>query len=130
MRDRESYRAVLEALDRILNRGGEPDEVLQKVVAVLHRRAGFDRAAIAVVGGGEHEAGSRGAGEAVVPVVFRSRRVAELRVEPPLGEDDEARAFLERVALLVSAHCASQLPRSGDDAPVAMRPGGDAPSNG
>ena len=99
MPDRQAYRGALEAIDRILSRGG--DEVLQEVVDVLHGRAGFTFAAIEP----GPSAGSRaGDGQALV-VAYEGRRVAELRVEPPAGP--EGTAFLERVALLVSAHCAT-----------------------
>lgn len=35
---RQAFRGALEALDRILNRGGDADEVLREVVALLHDR--------------------------------------------------------------------------------------------
>ena len=34
----DSYRSALESIDRILNRGGDADEVLRQVVSVLHDR--------------------------------------------------------------------------------------------
>jgi L-methionine (R)-S-oxide reductase len=33
-----AYTGALEAIDRILNRGGDPDDVLRGVVSVLHDR--------------------------------------------------------------------------------------------
>ena len=34
----QAFRGALEAIDRILNRGGDPDEVLREVAALLHDR--------------------------------------------------------------------------------------------
>ncbi len=106
MPSRDQARGALEAIDRILNRGGDADEVLRGVVDVLARL--YPYAAIALVEGAELVPGpARGApqgGTTAVPVVFRGTKVAELRVSPP-EEDREGRAFLERVATLVSAHC-------------------------
>jgi hypothetical protein len=95
---------ALEALDRILNRGGEPDDVLRAVVDVL-----ADGPAIAWVGIAFEEEGelalgpSRGEADEArrtrVPISFRGSRVGELWVD-----GDAEPAFLERVAVLISAH--------------------------
>ncbi len=77
MPDRAAYRGALEAVDRILNRGGGDEDVLRAVIDVVRERTGFEIVAV---------------------------RVGELDVEPE--PDAEARAFLDRVALLVSAHAA------------------------
>jgi len=95
---------ALEALDRILNRGGEPDDVLRAVVAVLAHEPGVTWAGIAFLEEGSHvlgpEAGTRSDAEPVrVPVVYQGSDVGELWIE---GVAD--RAFLERVAVLVSAY--------------------------
>ena len=109
MADKQAYRGALEAVDRILNRGGDVDEVLREVVAVLHDRAGFAWAGIAFVEGDALQlgptAGSHAGEPESVPVSYEGQRVAELLVEPGVGGDDEGRAFLDRVATLVSAHC-------------------------
>jgi hypothetical protein len=94
---------VLEAVDRILNRGGDADDVLRAVVAALHRL--YPYVAIAFVEGGELVVGPA-LGEdrppaAAVPVSFRGAIVAELRV----GGAEPDRELLERVATLVSAYC-------------------------
>ena len=103
-----AYGGPLEAIDRILNRGGDADEVLRAVVRVLHERAGFAWAGIAFVEEGSlalgPQAGEPGGETASYDVSFRGDRVAELRVAPPPA-DDGGRAFLERVALLISPHC-------------------------
>jgi hypothetical protein len=99
-------RGALEAVDRILNRGGDPDDVLRDVLDVLHGL--FRYAAILFVEEGTLAPGpSRGTPEAArreVEIVFRDVKVAELHVGPP-ASDAEEQAFLERVALLISPHC-------------------------
>src|SRR5205085_8141215 len=103
-----AYRGALEAVERVLNRGGDADDVLRDVVRILHERAGYDWAGVAFVEAGElelgPEAGARGDGARGVPVSFRGDRVAELSVAPALGGEDE-RAFLERIATIVSPYC-------------------------
>ena len=98
---------ALEAVDRILNRGGDADEVLQEVVRALHERGGYVWAGIFFVEEDELVLGPQ-AGEAdgarrrVVPVLWQGTRVAELAVDGGIGGDE---SFLERVAVLISAHC-------------------------
>lgn len=97
---------ALEALDRVLNRGGDADDVLRDAVAIVARR--FQWAGILFVEQGRLVLGPE-AGEAAesqrtsVRVAFRGDPVAELAVDGPI--DDEGRRFLERVAVLISAHC-------------------------
>jgi hypothetical protein len=104
-----SHSGALEAVDRILNRGGDADEVLRQVVAVLHERLeGCTWVGISFVEGGGlvlgPEEGERGGEETSVPVSYEGRVVAELGlVAEGLGEAD--RTMLERVALLISPHC-------------------------
>ena len=83
MPDRNDYRGALEAVDRILNRGGDDGDVLRAVVEVVRERTGLD-------------------------IVSIRADALEVRPEP----DGEGRAFLDRVALLVSAHTA-RVPPSG-----------------
>ena len=104
-----SYSGALEAIDRILNRGGDADEVLRQVVAVLYERLeGCSWVGISFVEGGElvlgPERGERTARSTAIPISYDGKVVAELGVvAEALDEDD--RAFLERVALLISPHC-------------------------
>jgi hypothetical protein len=100
-----SEAGALDAIDRILNRGGDADDVLRDVVAVLPAQApGVVWAAIAFSEPGGLVAGPS-AGEpdearrVRVPVSFRGDRVGELAVD---GEADGA--FLDRVATLISAY--------------------------
>ena len=83
--------------------------MLRAVVDVLHHRADFSWAGIALVEEGTlsfgPEAGERAGEEATTyPVALRGEQVAELGVAPG-PTDDAGDAFLRRVALLISAHC-------------------------
>jgi L-methionine (R)-S-oxide reductase len=149
----DTYRSGLEAVDRIVNRESEADEVLRQVVDVLHDR--FDHytwVGIYLFEGDdlvlgpwkgpqatEHVRIPMGQGicgaaaatgrtevvddvnaderylacfpstrsEIVVPIVYEGRVVGEIDIdsdEPAVfGEAD--RAYLERVAVLISPHC-------------------------
>lgn len=95
-----SQSGVLEAIDRILNRGGEADDVLRAVLSALHER-GISYAAIRFVDEGAlvdgPAVGTRTRG-VVTPVTYKGRRVGELELAI---EDTE---FAERVATLISAY--------------------------
>jgi len=102
-----AFRGALEAIERVLNRSGEADDVLREVVAIVRERAGYAWVGIRFVEGDELVLGPS-AGEAApadsVPVQYQGREVARLEVAPAgLGEDD--RAFLARVATLASPFC-------------------------
>jgi hypothetical protein len=94
------HAGALEAIDRILNRGGEADDVLRAVLAALRDR-GIPYAAIRFVEEGKlvdgPSFGERTAAT-TTPVVYRGDRVGELE----LADDDVA--FAERVATLISAY--------------------------
>jgi hypothetical protein len=107
-----AHSGALEAVDRILNRGGEPDEVVSAVLAALHERA-FTWIGVVHRDGDEIHVGPQAGERAVAQpltaaVVWRRRRVAELWAQPrpadpqPLSATDDDRALLERVALLIS----------------------------
>jgi len=98
---------ALEAIERIVGRGGDADDVLRDVVAALHDHAGYPWAGILFVESGGlvlgPEAGEPGsAPRTTVPVAWQGERVAELAVE---GAHDEDEPFLASVAQLVSGHC-------------------------
>ena len=83
---------ALEAVDRIVNRGGDPDDVIAAVLRALERR-GVPYAAVEP----GPEVGT--ARDAIVrPVVRGGAEVAVLRV----AVDEEA--FVERVAALISPY--------------------------
>ncbi len=98
-------RGAVEAIERILNRGGDADDVLRAVLQVLFQLYGFVGISF-VEDGGLVEGPSVGAADAeskpaTFPIVFQGAQVAELRVDSP-GADDEP--FLTRVATLVSPY--------------------------
>lgn len=102
-----SASGALEAVDRVLNRGGDADDVLRGVVAALHEQGGYAWAGIFFVEDGELALGPQAgdpdeARRRSVPVLWQGTRVAELAVD---GASDGDRSLLERVALLISAHC-------------------------
>jgi L-methionine (R)-S-oxide reductase len=146
------YAGALEAVDRILNRESEPDEVLRKTVEVLHDRfEHYSWVGIYLVEGddlvlgpwkgpqatdhvripvGQGVCGAAAASgqteivddvnadarylscfpstrsEIVVPISYRGRVVGEIDIDSdkPAAFGSEDRGFLERVALLISAH--------------------------
>jgi L-methionine (R)-S-oxide reductase len=148
-----SHTGALEAVDRIINRGGEADDVLRAVVEVLDDRFDdYSWVGIYLVEGedlvlgpwkgpeatehvripvGQGICGAAAASgrtevvddvdaddrylacfpstrsEIVVPIVHEGRVIGEIDIDSDrpaaFGEDD--RAFLERVALLISPHC-------------------------
>jgi hypothetical protein len=105
---RQARRAALEAVDRLINRGGDADDVLRGIVQALHDRVGYDFVEIAFVEDDRLEPGPAagpGSDETYgVAIVFEGHAVGELRVEPA-HTDPEEHAFLERVATLVSPYC-------------------------
>jgi hypothetical protein len=98
---------ALEAVDRILNRGGDADDVLRDVVAALHERGGYAWVGLRFVEGDSLVLGPE-AGEpdesrrTNIPVRWQGEPVAELVVDGAAPGDEPA---LERVATLVSGHC-------------------------
>jgi putative methionine-R-sulfoxide reductase with GAF domain len=95
---------ALEAIERILDLGEDPDDVLREVVAELVREPRIDWAGIQFL---EHgalvlgpEAGTAdAASRTAVPVTYQGTVIGELSAD---GEADTA--FLERVAALISTH--------------------------
>jgi hypothetical protein len=97
---------TLEAIDRILDRSGDADEVLRDVVAVLHRN--YSWVGISFVEEGElvlgPALGEQSAEPTRIPISYENNVVAELGV---IADEIDAgdRAFLERVALLIAPSC-------------------------
>jgi hypothetical protein len=100
--------ATLGAIERILSRGGEADDVLREVVAALHDHIPSSWVAISFV---EQDnlvlgptAGQQATDSANFRIDYQDRPVAELAV----GADaltDADRAVLERVASLLGPYC-------------------------
>jgi hypothetical protein len=98
----------VDAVSSILSRGGDADDVLRDVVAVLHKDGPFSWVAISFVEGDALALGpSRGeptAEPARFPISYDGKVVAELAVAPE-GIGVEERAVLERAAELLAPYC-------------------------
>ena len=85
-----AHGGALEAVERVLESGGEADDVLRQVVAILHERLGgfvrisFVEETVLVPG---PAAGDETATTAF-PIAFQGNRVADLEVGGELTEDD------------------------------------------
>jgi hypothetical protein len=98
---------ALEVVDRILNGGGDADDILREVVAALHEQTGYAWAGIFFLEDGELALGPQAGTpdetrRTSLPVIWQATPVAELAVDDAPEED---RMFLERVAVLVSGYC-------------------------
>ncbi len=105
----DRYRGALEAVERILNRGGDADDALRAVVEGIHDRLPHVVwVGIAFMEDGRLALGPQageGEGEGLRALVtFEGAPVAELAVRRTHAADDD-HAFLERVATLVSPYC-------------------------
>ena len=96
---------ALERIERILDHGGDADEVLRDVVAVLH--SDYSWVGISFVEEGElvlgPALGDRTAEPERIPISYENNVVAELGIVGEIGPED--RAFLERVAFLIGPYC-------------------------
>ena len=101
-----AHDGALAAIDQILNRGGDADEVLREVVAALHRD--YSWVGISFVEDGElvlgPAQGEQTAEPTSIPISYENNVVAERGVVAD-KLDPENQAFLERVALLISPYC-------------------------
>ena len=103
---------MVDAVDRMVNRGEDADELLRAVVDLLRGRLKrVSWVGISLVEDGRlalgPSAGARaGAARLAVPIVYESRAVGELALESQDADafDDEDRSALERVATLISQH--------------------------
>lgn len=96
-------RRALEALERILNRGGSSDDVLEEIVTVLH--GVYPRVAIRVVRDGGladgPSAGTPSGTASTWPVRRGDETLGEIEVAPASDEDDR---FMRRVATISSPY--------------------------
>ena len=100
---RHEQTGALEAIERILNRGGDADDVLREVLAVLGRlypyvAFEFVEPDQTVLG---PELGEHLPDRSEFPVVYQGRRIGALLAA---GAQEEDRLFLERVAKIVSPY--------------------------
>jgi hypothetical protein len=98
---------ALPAVEAIVAEGGDADDVLRRVVDVLHEIAGYAWAGVFFVEDdalqlGPHAGTPDESRRTRVPVSWHGDRVAELAIDDAPEED---RMFLERVADLVAGHC-------------------------
>jgi len=110
-----AHNGAIEAVERVLNRGGEADDVLRQVVAILHERLGRYIRISFVEGDGLVPGPDAGdATETTAfPIVFQGSRVADLEAGGELAEPD--RALLERIAILVSPYALVGWDTGGED---------------
>jgi hypothetical protein len=97
--------AALDAIDRILARDDDADNVLRDVVAALVDNGACVWAGILFAEEGElvlgPEAGTQNPDQRLqVPVLFNDTRIADLVVDACVDS-----ALADRVATLISAHC-------------------------
>jgi hypothetical protein len=103
---------AVEAIERILNREPEADQILREAVVVLQERIpGVRGVAVAFVEDGALAPGP-GAGATIdgapaiaVAVLYERRPVAELWIDADAEPDEDDRAFLARVTDLLSPYC-------------------------
>ena len=98
---------ALDAIERLLEAGGDADDILRQIVAALHDDAGYTWAGIFFVEEGNLVLGPQAgtpdeARRTHIPVTWQGDRIAELAIDDAPETD---RIFLERVAVLVSGHC-------------------------
>jgi len=110
MPDASTYRGALEALDRVVNRGGDAEDVLRTVVELTHDLfENYDWVAIARAQGDAIGEGKRPPRDPQlrIPVLYEGEVVGELEIEPDPATafSAEDRTFLERLALLISPYC-------------------------
>lgn len=105
----DAHRGAVDAVERLLNRGGDADDVLRAVVQVVRERLPHLASVWIEFAEGEQRQLGPSAGETVepatrYPVRFQGTDVASLAV--PAGNvqaiDD---ATLERVATLIAPYC-------------------------
>jgi predicted heme/steroid binding protein len=100
---------AFEQVERVVNAGGDADDILRRVVTILHEqldryvRIRFVEEGRLVAG---PTAGEQSAGEQVdttaFPISFQGRHVADLEAGADLSSEDSA--LLERIAAILSPY--------------------------
>jgi hypothetical protein len=98
---------ALATINGIVNQGGDADDILRRVITVLHEQAGYAWAGIFFLEDGNLALGPQAGTphelrRTSLPVTWQGTVVAELAIDDAPEED---RMFLERVTVLVSGHC-------------------------
>jgi len=108
----DERRGAIEGIERIVAHEPEADEILRGAVVVLHEWIrGVRSVAVAFVEDGALAPGPiagppmPSAPAIAVPVLYERRPVAELWIDAEGAPDDGDRAFLGRVADLLSPYC-------------------------
>jgi hypothetical protein len=96
---------VLEAVERIVGSGADPDEVLQRTVTAIVECGGALWAAVLFNDEGElilgpHAGVAEPGARRCSPIVFQGATVGELAVD---GLDDQP--LIDRIAALIAPHC-------------------------
>jgi hypothetical protein len=99
-----AHSGALEAVEHMLTQGGEADDVLRQVVAILHERLGrFVRISFVEADGLVPGPAAGDETETTAfPIAFQGSRVADLEASGELSSEDTA--LLERVAILVAPY--------------------------
>ena len=105
-----ALRGAEEAVERIVNRGGDAGDVLGQAVAALRDRGGLDWVELTFLDGDDGvtrlSAGARPGSDdpaEELPVDYGGSAVGMLAFAPP-AESNEERVLLRRIGTLVSAH--------------------------
>jgi putative methionine-R-sulfoxide reductase with GAF domain len=107
----QPHAGALEAVERVLNRESEADEVLRQTVEILADRIdGYTWVGLYLVedGGlvlGPSRGTDTGGARLEADVVYDRMHVATLAVVTGAAAAEHDQAFLDRIAVLISAHC-------------------------
>jgi hypothetical protein len=100
----DARRGALDAIDRHVNTGPDPETVLRRSTEVLVERLGYAFVAVRRPGAGDVYAGEPpSAATRSFPIVLGAEEVGVLLVD---GAGDGDREFLEHVARMLSSRCA------------------------
>lgn len=99
----DARRGALDAIDRHVNTGPDPETVLRRSAEVLVERLGYLSVAVRRPGAGDVYAGERPSAAArSFPIELGAEEVGVLLVD---GAGDDDLEFLEHVARMLSSRC-------------------------